>query len=149
MLSIESTLPTNQNGLSIEHNIVPPPPLANSLTLPTAILDSGATSHFVTDDLPLLDLRPAVTPISVLVPNGHSMYSNQMATLDLPQFSPAATTAHVLPDMASGSLLSVGTAPQPPISVLRSPAWDVGEADRPSSAGSPTRDDGALCGPRR
>ena len=108
MLSIEQQLTTNRNGLSIEKHIVPPPPAINTCSSPTAILDSGATSHFVTRELPLLNIRQAPNPISVLVPNGDSMHADHVATLDLPQFSPAATTAHVLPDMASGSLLSVG-----------------------------------------
>jgi hypothetical protein len=74
-----------------------------------AILDSGATSHFLTTDAPALHITPTLTPITARLPNGDRVYSTHTCTLDLPALPPNARAAHIIPGLASHSLISAVT----------------------------------------
>jgi len=56
----------------------------------------------------LTNIKPAVHPIHVELPNGTYLHSTHTAMLDLPMLPTAARTAHVFPGMTTGSLLSIG-----------------------------------------
>lgn len=72
-----------------------------------AILDSGASSHFIVTNAPVTNIQPASTPVHVLIPNGDSVHSTHTCELlydDLPQ---AARIAHIIPHLANHSLISL------------------------------------------
>jgi hypothetical protein len=58
--------------------------------------------------LPVVNKRPAANPITIHNPNGTIMYSTHTAELDIPHLPPAACQVHIVPDLASHTLLSIG-----------------------------------------
>ncbi len=74
-----------------------------------AILDSGATSHFLTTDAPASNIIPASVPLISRFPNGDKVQSTHTCTLDLPDLPAGARAAHIIPGLASHSLLSIVT----------------------------------------
>jgi hypothetical protein len=73
-----------------------------------AILDSGATSHFLTTNAPATKIVLAAVPIIACLPND-KVQSTHTCTLDLPDLPASAQAAHGIPVLASHSLLSVVT----------------------------------------
>ena len=49
-----------------------------------AILDSGATSHFLVTDAPVIDILPASRPLTVQIPNGERVTLTHTCNLDMP-----------------------------------------------------------------
>jgi hypothetical protein len=74
-----------------------------------AILDSGATSHFLMTDAPAFNIMLITTPIIARLPNGEQVHSTHTCTLDLPALPTSTRAAHIIPGLASHSLLSVVT----------------------------------------
>ncbi len=74
-----------------------------------AILNSGATSHFLTTNAPATNIIPATVPLIARLPNGNKMQSTHTCTLDLPVLPVGARAAHIIPGLVSHSLLSVVT----------------------------------------
>jgi hypothetical protein len=74
-----------------------------------AILDSGATSHFLTTNAPAKNICAATAPLVARLPNGERVQLTHTCTLDLPELPAAARNAHIIPGLASHSLLSVVT----------------------------------------
>ena len=74
-----------------------------------AILNSGATSHFLTTDAPAIIIVPADVPLIARLPNGDKVQSTHTCTLDLPDLPVGARAVHIIPSLASHSLLSVVT----------------------------------------
>ena len=72
-----------------------------------AILDSGTTSHFLVMDAPVDDVTSANTSINVRQPDGAYISSTHTCSLKIPSLPPKARLAHVIPGLASHSLLSV------------------------------------------
>jgi hypothetical protein len=73
-----------------------------------AIADTGSTAHFGTIDAPVINKRPTLNPIFIRNPNGDIMKSTHEAELDLPMLPPAARHIHIVPALASSSLISMG-----------------------------------------
>ena len=71
------------------------------------ILDSGATSHFLVVDAPRDDVRPALTPLTVCLPDGAQVHSSHTCSLRVNNLPQNACVTHVIPGLASHSLLSV------------------------------------------
>ena len=74
-----------------------------------AILDSGATSHFLITDAPIEDERQTLSSIIAKLPDGCQMTTlreGRMRWRDLPE---KARWAHKLPELATHSLISVTT----------------------------------------
>ena len=71
-----------------------------------AILDSGASSHFLQVDAPLLLKKETANPIVVTVANGEKASSTHEGVLDVPGLPDAARNAHVIPGIKH-SLLSI------------------------------------------
>ena len=63
----------------------------------------------MTTDAPALDIAPTTTPITARLPNGDRVQSTHTCTLDLPSLPPRARAAHIIPGLASHSLLSTVT----------------------------------------
>ena len=51
----------------------------------------------------------AINPITIRNPNGTTMTSTHTAELPIPQLPHAARMAHIVPDLKSHSLISIGT----------------------------------------
>ena len=74
-----------------------------------AILDSGATNHFLTTNAPATNIIPATVPLIARLPNDDKVQSTHTCTLDLPNLPPSARAAHIIPELASHALLSIIT----------------------------------------
>jgi hypothetical protein len=74
----------------------------------TAIVDSGCTGHFLLVNAPCQHKVKSQNPLRVRLPNGDTMDSTHMASLDIPELSKTASIAHVFPGMSNHYLLSVG-----------------------------------------
>ncbi len=74
-----------------------------------AILDSGATSHFLTTTAPASNVQQTMTPIIVCLPNDEHVHSTHTCTLNIPALPRDARAAHIIPGLASHSLLSMVT----------------------------------------
>ena len=86
------------------------PPFSTTTTSPIiAKPDSGASDMYwrEEDKSILSNLTPNNGP-TVNLPDGTSIQSNEMGHLPIPSLSPTASQCHVLPDLRSASLISVG-----------------------------------------
>ena len=72
-----------------------------------AILDSGASSHFMVTDAPVIEKEKATAPLSIQLPDGASVTSSHTCLLDIPQLPKAARIAHIVPGLHNRSLVSV------------------------------------------
>jgi len=66
-------------------------------------------SHFLTTDAPTINIVPADVPLIAHLPNGDLVQSTHTCTLDPPDLPVGARAAHIIPGLASHSLLSVVT----------------------------------------
>jgi hypothetical protein len=64
-----------------------------------AILDSGATNHFLTTNAPATNICAASIPLVARLPNGDRVQSTHTCTLDLPELPAAARNAHIIPSL--------------------------------------------------
>jgi hypothetical protein len=74
-----------------------------------AILDSGATSHFLTTNANDINIVLSTVPLIARPPNGDKVQPTHTCTLDLPDLLAGARSAHVIPSLVSHLLLSVVT----------------------------------------
>ena len=72
-----------------------------------AILDSGASSTFLLSQAPVRNAQVATKPLHIKLPNGTTIQSSHIAELALPQLPQQARLAHIVPSLASHSLVSV------------------------------------------
>ena len=72
-----------------------------------AILDSGATSHFLVTAAPTSGIMPATNPLKVTIPDGSQVQSTHTCKLAIPNLPDSARIGHIIPGLASHSLLSV------------------------------------------
>ena len=72
-----------------------------------AILDSGATSHFLIVEAPMRQSEVAGDPLIVRLPDGARVKSTHTCELNLSQLPRTARIGHIIPGLASHSLLSV------------------------------------------
>jgi hypothetical protein len=88
-------------------------PVSNSVGPPTpstisVIADTGSTAHFCTVELPVINKRPTLNPISIRNANGSIMHSTHDAELDMLMLPAAAKQVHIVPELATHTLLSIG-----------------------------------------
>ena len=72
-----------------------------------AIADAGATSHFVTPNAPLTDVKPTLNPLTVHMPQGGTLRTTHEGLLPIPWLPKEARKAHVLPGLKHASLISI------------------------------------------
>ena len=72
-----------------------------------AILDSGATSHFLVIAAPTTDRQESNNPLIVKLPDGARVSSTHTCTLAIPELPAKARIAHIIPGLAAHSLLSI------------------------------------------
>ena len=73
----------------------------------TAILDSGASNHFLGPNVPLSHLHHNAPPLSVRTADGTTHQSNTTATIHLDTTPPLTASGYVIPNFPH-TLLSVG-----------------------------------------
>jgi hypothetical protein len=73
----------------------------------TAILDSGCTSQFITNNVPCKIKKENKPPLTVRMPNNETILSYNSAKLNLPMPNEQARKAHAFGDL-NNNLLSVG-----------------------------------------
>jgi hypothetical protein len=73
----------------------------------TAILDSGCTSHFITNNAPCKITKENKPPLTVRMPNNKKILSCNTVKLNLPMINEQARKAYVFGDL-NNNLLSVG-----------------------------------------
>lgn len=83
-------------------------PILGPPTESNMILDTGCTIHLCTPDTPLIDLQETTDPITITIPDGNTMTSTHEGHLDIPTLPPAATLAHIVPELNTHSLISIG-----------------------------------------
>jgi len=87
------------------------PPITSSKNI-TLKADTGATNHFISiNDLGYLHVKPPskIYPtINALVPTDHTMTSKGHVHHPISHIPSSASLSHVMPNLASGSLLSIG-----------------------------------------
>jgi hypothetical protein len=91
-------------------NIIGPPNTTSSSGKTTfaSIGDTGCTSHFFPLGTPVNNIRVATNPISISNPNGTTMMSTHTAEMFLPDLPTEAKTGHIVPELSSSPLLSIG-----------------------------------------
>ena len=72
-----------------------------------AILDSGETIHFQVTTAPIINITPESSPLTVELPDGACVSSTHTCTLKLPQLPTRYREGHIIPGLASHSLMSV------------------------------------------
>ena len=72
-----------------------------------AILDSGATIHFLVIATPTTDRQEAKNPLSVKLPDFARVISTHMCTLAIPELPAKARIVHIVPGISAHSLLSI------------------------------------------
>ena len=103
-------MPSNSNdklnNLVSTHNLCLIP--SNNCSHATsAIIDTGATAHYVMSTAPTQNTTSTNAATTVHLPNGDTLSSHLQGILQYPNLSPEATTAHILPNLQH-NLLSVG-----------------------------------------
>ena len=85
---------------------------SSASTLPTnppvqhAISDSGATSHFVVEGAPVINIMVDTEPITITLPDGANIQSSHTCNLDIPWLPAAVMAAHIVPGLSHSSLIS-------------------------------------------
>ncbi len=74
-----------------------------------AILDSGATRNFLMTTAPMTNMRPTNKPIIAWLPNGKRIHFMLTCTLNIPALPASVQHAHIIPVLASHSLISIVT----------------------------------------
>ena len=72
-----------------------------------AILDSGASSYFLLTEASVLNKIIAQNPIDIRLSNGSQVQSSHIGELDNPNLPANACVCHIVPGLASDSLVSV------------------------------------------
>ena len=62
-----------------------------------AISDSGATAHFIVKGAPVTNIKKAVFPLRITLPNGGIIHSTHTCNLDIPWLPNTITEAHIVP----------------------------------------------------
>ena len=72
-----------------------------------AMLDSGASGHFILATPPIVKKRVAERPLTMKLPNGDTVRSSHVGELYLSLIPSGGRLAQVVPGLASHSLVSV------------------------------------------
>ena len=71
-----------------------------------AISDTGATSHFMVQGAPVINIQVDTSPITITLPDGATLQSTHTCNLDIPWLPATVTAAHIVPGLAHSSLIS-------------------------------------------
>ena len=79
----------------------------NELT--TACADSGCTATICIPGTPLKNIRPTTNPIRLKAAEGSYLETTHEGEIDMPGLPAAARKAHICPQLANTSLISIKT----------------------------------------
>ena len=107
-LPCEAIINHKINNISFKQNSPqqPPPNFTNKIAT-HAIIDTGATAHYINSQAPCVNKQRLSCPITVGLPNGNHLIGHETAELKL-NLPDSAKRATVFPNMTNMSLLSVG-----------------------------------------
>ena len=71
-----------------------------------AILDSGATAHFIVKGAAVKNERPTHNPLKIKLANGSVIQSMHTCNLDIPWLPNSITEAHIVPGLSHSSLVA-------------------------------------------
>ena len=71
------------------------------------IEDAGAMDIFLMPGTPDKNMKVATKPFAIQLPNGSTIYSTHTCNLDIDWLPEEATEAHIVPDLAHTSLISI------------------------------------------
>ena len=71
-----------------------------------AILDSGATAHFIIQGANVLNQQPTTQPLHIKLPNGSIIKSTHTCNLNIPWLPTSMTEAHIVPGLTHSSLVA-------------------------------------------
>eukprot|EP00804_Cyclotella_cryptica_P020661 CCRYP_003457-RA/>CCRYP_003457-RA protein AED:0.44 eAED:0.32 QI:0/0/0/0.5/1/1/2/0/441 len=74
-----------------------------------AILDSGATAHFIIQGTSVLNQKPTAHPLQIKLPDGSFIKSTHTCNLNIPWLPESMTEAHIVPGLAHSSLVATKT----------------------------------------
>jgi hypothetical protein len=101
--------PDTEPSTKIETALVSTFPVGPPEPISFIIADAGSTGNFLGTNTPVINQPPAANPNSILCnPNGSTIHSTHEAKLDVPGLPAAARKVHIVPGLASHSLLSIG-----------------------------------------
>ena len=72
-----------------------------------AIIDSGATGHFILPGSPIKNINPETRPLVIHLPDGMTLQYTHTGNLYTPWIPKAATQEHVVPGLSHTSLVSI------------------------------------------
>ena len=83
-------------------------PRNGTLTVPPShsIADTGATSIFVMAGTPMNNVRPAVDPLTINLPDGGVVKSTHVCDIVIPGL-PTILTGHIVPGLSMASLMGI------------------------------------------
>ena len=81
--------------------------LFDKARLTKAIADSGCTSTLVLPGTPIKNVRPATNPITLVDAKGGKLVTTHEGEIDIPGLPIQARQAHICPDLAHSSLVSI------------------------------------------
>ena len=71
-----------------------------------ALLDSGATAHFLLQGTPVVNKQPTSNPLRIKLPDGSFIESTHTCNLNIPWLPSEITEAHIVPGLQHSSLIS-------------------------------------------
>ena len=71
------------------------------------MLDSGATAHFISIEAEVNNKRPAMNPLTVMIPDGSILQTTHECDINWPCLPQSARIGHILPGLKNKTLLSV------------------------------------------
>jgi hypothetical protein len=74
----------------------------------TSIADSGATAHFVTVNVLVINKQIDVVPLAIYNPNDAIIYSTHTAEINVPSLPRSTRVCHIVLGLRSYSLISIG-----------------------------------------
>jgi hypothetical protein len=78
----------------------------NSEPVQHAISDTGATSHFMVQGAPVINIAVDLDPITIMLPDGATLQSTHTCNLDIPWLPTTVTAAHIVPGLSHSLLIS-------------------------------------------
>eukprot|EP00804_Cyclotella_cryptica_P014650 CCRYP_012669-RA/>CCRYP_012669-RA protein AED:0.66 eAED:0.28 QI:0/0/0/0.66/0/0.33/3/0/1062 len=71
-----------------------------------AILNSGATAHFLIQGVNVLNQKPSTQPLQIKLPDGSFITSTHTCNLNIPWLPTSMTEAHIVPGLTHSSLIA-------------------------------------------
>ncbi len=71
------------------------------------IFDLKTAGHSLLPNAPTINKHPTTIPLCITLPDGPAIAYTHICLLDIPQLPVSAQIAHIMPDLAHSSLISI------------------------------------------